>query len=96
MPAPTHDPRRCNVMKQGEGWEGEHFVPFSAPLLFSDGSLQRFRQPSPQQSVPVTHLVSLVQVLFRPMKQRRFVGGFGQESAKNQREASEEKIEYIC
>lgn len=55
-------------------------VPSFAPLLFSDGSLQRSRQPSLQQNVPVTHFVTFVQVFFNPSRQKRFVGGLGHES----------------
>lgn len=50
------------------------------PLLFSEGSLQRSRQPSLQQRVPVTQFVSLLHVSFKSVGQKRLVGGLGQES----------------
>ena len=60
---------------------GSFVLPVPAPLLFLDGSLQRRRQPSLQQSVPVGQGLLLTQVFFSPIKHRRFVGGLGQVSA---------------
>ena len=53
-----------------------------APLLLLDGSLHRCRQPSKQHEVPFGHVLLSIHMFLSPMKQRRFVGGLGQESAK--------------
>ena len=55
-------------------------LPSVGPLLFSEGSLQRSRQPSLQQRVPVTQFVLLLHVSFKSVGQKRLVGGLGQES----------------
>ena len=62
---------------------GSFVLPVPAPLLFLDGSLHRCRQPSLQHSVPVGQVLLALQVFFSPMKQIRFVAGFGQVSAMN-------------
>ena len=64
---------------------GAFLVPWLAPLLLLDGSLQRLRQPSLQHSVPFRHLMLSVHVFFSPINQRRFLGGAGQVSAMKKR-----------
>lgn len=59
---------------------GLFILPVPAPLLLLDGSLQRCRQPSKQHNVPVGQMLLSTQMFFSPTKQRRFVGGLGQES----------------
>lgn len=54
-------------------------VPVPAPLLLLDGSLHRCLQPSKQHKVPFGHLLLSTHMFLSPMKQRRFVGGLGQE-----------------
>lgn len=60
---------------------GSFALPVPAPLLLLEGSLQRCRQPSEQHKVPFGHLLLSTHMFLAPMKQRRFVGGLGQESA---------------
>ena len=86
---PTIDKKKMRV--------GAILVPWPAPLLSFDGSLQRLRQPSSQHSVPFRHLMLSVHVFFSPMKQRRFLGGAGQVSAmKNKRIISlSETVEHF-
>ena len=55
-------------------------LPSFAPLLKEDGSLQRLRHPSLQQSVPFTHDALSRQVFLNPIRQSRFSGGLGQVS----------------
>ena len=71
--------KKCD--RNEEMYMGAFCVPVPAPLLLLDGSLQRFRQPSLQHSVPFRHSLLSVHVFFSPMKQRRFLGGAGQVSA---------------